>query len=675
MRVTVVRGPSPAGPFELREGENSAGRAPECELFLPSKRVSRRHAVFVVTAGRVEVRDLGSHNGILAGDGRRVATLPLAPGERVQVGDYLLALDGPPGTAALDDSDDDADLDLEEDDILLDDDTAEEPERGRIPPPPPSLPFAARPGLGFGPATPAAPPTRPAPAAAPKVAPAVKPAPKPVAAAPTPVAAAPKPVAPAPKPIAAAPKPVAPAPKPVAPASKPVAPAPKPVAAAPKPVAPVPPPPLLPFTPGGGFGAPPQPRAVPDPSRSLFLEPGDPAYPNVDDDDGLALDESPPPAWTPADNASAEPTASVPAREPEPTVSVPSLPRAGLAATGAAPAPPPPFVAAPLPPPPAPRPPSPAGALPFGPPAGGFAAAARPEPARPSGVPDAPPPPPTLRTAARPAEEPSAAPPPPRPRAPLPQDGTAARGAGIPWLLQATLLALAVVGLVLCAPFGGIFSLIQSRSAGLEEVSVLRGVALAESLANRNAQPLAEQRGLALDTAFMLERDGVRAALVADKTGTVMAPAEKLRTSVAALPAFAEASQTGEVVRLPIEEGRYQIVAPMRAQAGGVGPRQIVGYALLEYDPAAVTESVANPLVAIVAGLFVAGAVAGLLVVGAWWLVLRPLAALREETELALLGDQHDVVSPVRMPQLEQLAHSINRAVTRARSAGAPRPR
>jgi hypothetical protein len=113
----------------------------------------------------------------------------------------------------------------------------------------------------------------------------------------------------------------------------------------------------------------------------------------------------------------------------------------------------------------------------------------------------------------------------------------------------------------------------------------------------------------------------------------------------------------------------------MRAQAGGVGPRQIVGYALLEYDPAAVTESVANPLVAIVAGLFVAGAVAGLLVVGAWWLVLRPLAALREETELALLGDQQDVVSPVRMPQLEQLAHSINRAVTRARSAGAPRPR
>ena len=40
--------------------------------------------MFVVTAGRVEVRDLGSHNGILAGDGRRVATLPLAPGERVQ---------------------------------------------------------------------------------------------------------------------------------------------------------------------------------------------------------------------------------------------------------------------------------------------------------------------------------------------------------------------------------------------------------------------------------------------------------------------------------------------------------------------------------------------------------------------------------------------------------------
>ena len=206
-------------------------------------------------------------------------------------------------------------------------------------------------------------------------------------------------------------------------------------------------------------------------------------------------------------------------------------------------------------------------------------------------------------------------------------------------------------------------------------MSLLRGEALSEALANRNAQPLADQRGLALDVAFLLERDGVRAALVADRTGTVMAPAEKLRTSLANVPAFADASKTGTVVTAGTDDGLYQIVVPIRAQVGGAGPRQIVGYALIEYDPAVAGEKVANPYLALGAALFVAAALVALLVAGAWLLVLRPLAALREETELALLGDQHDVTSPVRLPQMEQLAHSINRAVARARAGAGGRGR
>ncbi|MFN7144376.1 MAG: hypothetical protein ACK4YP_11410, partial [Myxococcota bacterium] len=293
--------------------------------------------------------------------------------------------------------------------------------------------------------------------------------------------------------------------------------------------------------------------------------------------------------------------------------------------------------------------------------------------------------------AARPAAPEPAPPPPSRPAPPPRGDTTAvqpppplkvvapvdvppiAKVAGFPWLVQAALLVLTIVGLVLCAPMGGVFSLVSARSESVEQVSLLRGVALTESLANRNAQPLADQRGLALDTTFLLERAGVRTAMVADKTGVVMAPAEKLRTSVAGLPAYTEASKTGDVATAGIDEGLYQIAVPIRAQVGGAGPRQIVGYALVDYDPAAVTEEVGSPIVGAVAGFAVAGLVAALVVGGGWWLVLRPLVALREETELALLGDQHDVVSPVRLPQMEQLAHSINRLVARARASGGPR--
>jgi hypothetical protein len=252
--------------------------------------------------------------------------------------------------------------------------------------------------------------------------------------------------------------------------------------------------------------------------------------------------------------------------------------------------------------------------------------------------------------------------------------GEVTRGAGLPWLVQAACLVLVVMGLFLCAPVGGVFWQVHTQSERIEALSLLRGAALAESLANRNAQPLAEQRGLALDTAFLLERPGVRSALVADHTGTVMAPTEKLRTSITAVPVFVESARTGELVTLPTPDGLHQIAAPIRGQVNGSGPRQIVGFAVIEYDPAAVTEQLGSPVVGAVAGLFVAFIAAGVLAVGGWWLVLRPLAALREETELALLGDSQRVTSPVRLPQMEALAHSIHRAVMRAQS-GAPRSR
>ena len=60
----------------------------------------------------------------------------------------------------------------------------------------------------------------------------------------------------------------------------------------------------------------------------------------------------------------------------------------------------------------------------------------------------------------------------------------------------------------------------------------------------------------------------------------------------------------------------------------------------------------------------------GALVAAAWALVLRPLTALRDETELALRGDSERVHAPVRLAPLEALAHSINRVVSRARARG-----
>jgi hypothetical protein len=262
-------------------------------------------------------------------------------------------------------------------------------------------------------------------------------------------------------------------------------------------------------------------------------------------------------------------------------------------------------------------------------------------------------------------------PPPPAAASAPRSDGPAPAASGIPWLAQAAVVVLAAVGSMLF----GVFALLWVGAGEIDEMSLLRGIAIADTLANRNATPLADQRGIALDTAFVLERDGVRAAVLCDPRGTVLAPAEKLRTSIAALPAYAEASRTGDVATAETEDATWAIVVPVRAQVGGTGPRQIVGYALLEYDPAAVTAGLASPAFGVVVALVLALVAVTILGFGGWWLLLRPLVALREETELALHGDAHQVVSPMRLAQMEQLAHSINRVVTRARPPGVPRPR
>jgi DNA-binding NtrC family response regulator len=69
----------------------TVGSDPGAHLVLNDRRVSRRHAEFSVSGGRVTVRDTGSRNGTYVGQQRVVETeLPL--GSVVRVGDTLLAV-------------------------------------------------------------------------------------------------------------------------------------------------------------------------------------------------------------------------------------------------------------------------------------------------------------------------------------------------------------------------------------------------------------------------------------------------------------------------------------------------------------------------------------------------------------------------------------------------------
>ncbi len=240
---------------------------------------------------------------------------------------------------------------------------------------------------------------------------------------------------------------------------------------------------------------------------------------------------------------------------------------------------------------------------------------------------------------------------------------------GPPWMAKAAGVLVLAGSIVLCAPIGGVFSQVRAAASAAQELSLQRGEALALALGERNAVAVAEGRLVQLDAGFVLNEAGVRDAVVTDVTGTVLAPPERARTSIARAQVLLDVKDTQTTERVEAADGSWEIAAPIRGEvAAGSGARSVVGYAWLQYDPSVAASAVVSPWLRVAAALFVVAGAAGVLAVGMWILVLRPLAAVQEETEHALLDNVDKVVSPVRWSALEALVHSINRVVTRARS-------
>ncbi len=88
--LRVVRGPNAGSVFALASTGTSLGRHPESDVFLDDITVSRRHAVIERDDDEWRVRDAGSLNGTYV-NGERIETAPLAEGDEIQVGRYLLS--------------------------------------------------------------------------------------------------------------------------------------------------------------------------------------------------------------------------------------------------------------------------------------------------------------------------------------------------------------------------------------------------------------------------------------------------------------------------------------------------------------------------------------------------------------------------------------------------------
>jgi pSer/pThr/pTyr-binding forkhead associated (FHA) protein len=87
--LIVRRGPGLGSRFLLDQDVTVAGRHPNADIFLDDVTVSRKHAEFVRSGSRFEVRDLGSMNGTYSA-GKRVDAAGLEHGSEVLIGKFRM---------------------------------------------------------------------------------------------------------------------------------------------------------------------------------------------------------------------------------------------------------------------------------------------------------------------------------------------------------------------------------------------------------------------------------------------------------------------------------------------------------------------------------------------------------------------------------------------------------
>ena len=241
--------------------------------------------------------------------------------------------------------------------------------------------------------------------------------------------------------------------------------------------------------------------------------------------------------------------------------------------------------------------------------------------------------------------------------------------AKLPWTLRIVGLLFICGLIVLCGPFGGIFSVVFGAGDKVEEMSVERGWALAEGLGHRNAIALSQRQHLLAD-ADVFDDSFVKVTMVSDTSGKVVAPPEKinrnLRTGSKTAGLWDLAEREGRGVYDLTEEGYYAFLVPVKGSVSGSETNNLkVGYAYLVYDAVGAADAIGKPTLRLVFSFFWLAVAGGVALLGIKRLAAAPLVAVREETELAMKGDAPEVTSPGRWTELEQLVHSINRAITR----------
>jgi pSer/pThr/pTyr-binding forkhead associated (FHA) protein len=92
LRLTCIKGPLEGKRFVILRNSMVIGREPGLDLTIPDAAISRRHAEIVLGPTKVEVKDLGSRNGVFV-NGARVTASSIRPGDTIRIHQSLFVME------------------------------------------------------------------------------------------------------------------------------------------------------------------------------------------------------------------------------------------------------------------------------------------------------------------------------------------------------------------------------------------------------------------------------------------------------------------------------------------------------------------------------------------------------------------------------------------------------
>lgn len=208
---------------------------------------------------------------------------------------------------------------------------------------------------------------------------------------------------------------------------------------------------------------------------------------------------------------------------------------------------------------------------------------------------------------------------PPRPGA-KPLLEPAGWGEHLSWWAQAVLLLLLLITAFLFMPFGGSIYQIVAMVQTNTRLELGAGEEVARALATASGPALLARQTPDIELA---RRPGVRAAFVLDPQGQILASTTGARAALSSDPVWPRAQAVTDFASIALPDG-WLLVAAIHPE------QRTLGYVWIVFDPVARTNPWPDVALRVSAALIGVLFMALCLVVGIWWLCIRPFSALEE---------------------------------------------